>query len=144
MAARKKSLTDFVRDRTFLGRRSAELLQSEPLVRDPVLREIQKRYRRRTAPAERDAIALEFQLAAGLGLHALVSATDAPEVYGIAGSKEQASIAHRFADRWCEEGVLVDWVRPGRTIVCPERHGFYKVLSSDGRLGQGVQPSAGV
>src|SRR5206468_12291 len=36
-------------------------------------------------------------LAAGLGLHALLTSTDAPEVYGIAGSKDQAGIALRFA-----------------------------------------------
>jgi phage terminase large subunit-like protein len=232
MPARKKGLTDFVRDRTFLGRRHGELLVSESLVRDSALREIQKRYRRRTAAAEREGIALEFQravrarapaasseldellrslgpagsaeqvinffprflthyagpkagrrfrlepfqqrfvseffareggervysvglfgcgkgqgktpLAAGLGLYALVSQMDAPEVYSIAGSKEQARICHRFADRWAEEGPLAEWVQPGRTLHCAERGGFYKVLSADGRLGQGVQPSAGI
>src|SRR5207245_10660829 len=45
-------------------------------------------------------------LAAALGLHALLSGTDAPEVYGIAGSKDQAGIALRFARRWVEEGEL--------------------------------------
>jgi phage terminase large subunit-like protein len=232
MAAHKKNLQRLVLDRSFLARRHEELLQTSPLVADPRLRELQKRFRRRRDQGERRAVALEFQravrerasapsseldvllrelgppgsveqllrffprclrhyagptagkpfrlesfqrrflseffarergervypvgllgipkgngktpLAAGLGLHALISARDAPEVYGVAGSREQAAIAHRFANRWSEEGPLAEWLRPGATIVCPERRGFYKLLSADGRLGQGVQPSVGI
>jgi phage terminase large subunit-like protein len=83
-------------------------------------------------------------LAAALGLHALVSETDAPEVYGIAGSKDQAGIAHRFARQWVEEGELANWVSDGKVLRCPQRNGFYKLLSSDGRLGHGVNPSAAI
>ena len=83
-------------------------------------------------------------LAAGLGLHALVSGANSPDVYGIAGSKQQAAIAHSFAQRWADEGELKQWLTPGKTIRCPERHGAYTILSSDGRLAQGVNPTAAV
>jgi phage terminase large subunit-like protein len=83
-------------------------------------------------------------LAAALGLHALVTETDAPEVYGIAGSKDQAGIAQRFARRWVEESALAGWVTTGKVLHCAERSGFYKLLSSDGRLGHGVNPSAAI
>jgi phage terminase large subunit-like protein len=83
-------------------------------------------------------------LAAGLGLHALLSETDAPEVYGIAGSKEQAGIALRFARDWVEQGELASWVKPGSVLRRREGSGFYKLLSSDGRLGHGVNPSAAI
>jgi phage terminase large subunit-like protein len=83
-------------------------------------------------------------LAAGLGLHALVSETDAPEVYGIAGSKDQAAIAQRFARTWVEQGELGQWVESRRDLRCPEHNGFYRVLSSDGRLSHGVNPSAAI
>jgi phage terminase large subunit-like protein len=83
-------------------------------------------------------------LAAALGLHALLSEKDAPEVYGIAGSKDQAGIAQRFARRWVEESALSAWVSTGKVLHCAERGGFYKLLSSDGRLGHGVNPSAAI
>src|SRR5207245_6687670 len=76
-------------------------------------------------------------LAAALGLHALLTGTDAPEVYGIAGSKDQAGIALRFARRWVEEGELAAFVSAGSVLRCREGGGFYKLLSSDGRLGHG-------
>jgi phage terminase large subunit-like protein len=83
-------------------------------------------------------------LAAGLGLHALLSESDAPEVYGIAGSKDQAGIAQRYARGWVEQGELGNWLTSGAILRCPERNGFYKLLSSDGRLGHGVNPSAAI
>jgi len=82
--------------------------------------------------------------AAGLGLHALVTGEHTPDVYGIAGSKQQAAIAQAFANRWVEDGDLGQWLTPGRTIRCPERNGAYTILSSDGRLAQGVNPTAGI
>jgi phage terminase large subunit-like protein len=83
-------------------------------------------------------------LAAGLGLHALLSESDAPEVYGIAGSKDQAGIAQRYARGWIEQGELGNWLTSGSELRCRERDGFYKLLSSDGRLGHGVNPSAAI
>jgi phage terminase large subunit-like protein len=83
-------------------------------------------------------------LAAGLGLYTLVTEMDAPEVFGIAGSKAQAGIAQEFANAWAEEGPLATVLRPGRSIRSTEHRGFYRVLSSDGRLAQGVNPSAGI
>jgi hypothetical protein len=59
--ARKKSLIDFVYDRTFLARRHAELLVAEPLVRDRELRELQLAYRTETSKLERAAIARKFE-----------------------------------------------------------------------------------
>ncbi len=82
--------------------------------------------------------------AAGLGLHALVTGEHSPDVYGIAGSKQQARIAQSFANRWVDDGDLNQWCTPGRTIRCPERHGAYTILSSDGRLAQGVSPTAAI
>jgi phage terminase large subunit-like protein len=83
-------------------------------------------------------------LAAGLGLHALVTGKNSPDVYGIAGSKQQAALALAFAQRWADEGELAHWLTPGKTINCVERHGTYRILSSDGRLAQGVNPSAAI
>jgi phage terminase large subunit-like protein len=65
-------------------------------------------------------------------------------VYGIAGSKDQAGIARDFAKTWAAEPPLSSWLSAGSTIRCPEHKGSYRVLSSDGRLGQGVNPSAGI
>jgi phage terminase large subunit-like protein len=83
-------------------------------------------------------------LAAGLGLHTLLTQTDAPQVYCIAGSRDQASIALNYARAWTENGVLPLWVKTGKAITCPQRNGRFQVLSSDGRLGQGVNPSAAI
>jgi phage terminase large subunit-like protein len=231
MPARKKTLAEFVRDGTFLARRHRHLLESSPLLSDPVLRALQQQYivekdslrqlkiardlerlvRARAAtvggdldgilaslgptgsaqqllnffprflshragpmagrPFQLEPFQQEFlrefwardehgeriytvgllgipkgngktPLAAGLGLHALLSERDAPEVYGIAGSREQARIAQRFANTFIEESELAQWLTPGATIRCSLNGGFYSLLSSDGRLGQGVMPSA--
>src|SRR5438093_2472487 len=68
-------------------------------------------------------------LAAALGLHALLSERDAPEVYGIAGSKDQAGIAQRFARQWIEDGELANWLSTESVLRCREHDGFYKLLS---------------
>lgn len=84
-------------------------------------------------------------LAAGLGLHALVSETDAPEVYNIAGAKDQAAICFDFARRNVEDGRLAAWVDVGgRKLHCPEHRGEYEILSSDGYLSAGVIPSTAI
>jgi len=63
MAARKKKLADLVRDRSFLRRRHEELLLSDPLVREPGLRQLQEHYRRETNELERRELALTFERA---------------------------------------------------------------------------------
>jgi phage terminase large subunit-like protein len=84
-------------------------------------------------------------IAAGLGVHALLEATDRAEVYGIAGAKDQARIAHNYAREWAEEDSrLAPWLRVGSVINRRDQPGFYKVLSSDGRLAQGINPTAGI
>ncbi len=55
-----------------------------------------------------------------------------------------ASIAFDFASHWAEEGELDQWLIPGKVLRCPERQGAYRILSSDGRLAQGVNPSAAI
>ncbi len=84
-------------------------------------------------------------LAAGLGLHALVSERDAPEVYNVAGSKDQAAICFDFARANVEHGPLAAWAEVGGSVIrCPEHRGDYEILSSDGYLAAGVETSAAV
>jgi len=84
-------------------------------------------------------------LAAGLGLHELVTRTDAPEVYFAAGSREQAGICYEFARSFVETGPLADFVEPkSGGLFCPETGGVLKVVSSDGRLQHGRAASAAV
>ena len=61
MAPRKKRLIDFVRDRSFLARRHEALLDSSPLLDNPILRWVQERYQAEVDPAERRRVALEFE-----------------------------------------------------------------------------------
>lgn len=84
-------------------------------------------------------------LAAGLGLHTLVTHTDAPEVYAIAGAKDQADFAHSFARASVEQSALAAWVEAGtRTILCSEHYGEFEILSSDGDLSSGANPSTAI
>lgn len=62
-AARKTLYELLVQDRSFLARRHAELLLSEPLVDDPVLRAAQERYRAEPSELERRQLALELEKA---------------------------------------------------------------------------------
>jgi AraC-like DNA-binding protein len=63
MAPRKKTLDDLVRDRSWLARRHSHFLLTSPLVADPGLRSLQKRYRDEKSRLERHALALEFEKA---------------------------------------------------------------------------------
>lgn len=83
-------------------------------------------------------------LAAGLGTYALVSNTDAPEVYNVAGAKDQAALCYEFASRNIQEGALAAWLDAGAVIGYPETHGEYEILSSDGDMSAGVNPTAAV
>jgi hypothetical protein len=59
--ADRKTLRQLVRDRTFLARRHAELLHLEPLVDDPVIRQLQERYRAEPSERIRRQVALEIE-----------------------------------------------------------------------------------
>jgi hypothetical protein len=84
-------------------------------------------------------------LAAVLGTHALVSARDEmAEVYTIAGAKDQADICHTFARNNIERGALAAWLTVGSTISYPEKLGEFQILSSDGDLAHGTNPSAAI
>ncbi len=83
-------------------------------------------------------------LAAALGTHALVSQLDDPEVYGIAGSRDQAGIAHGFASKNIRDAELAAWLDIGSSITCVDHDGFFDILSSEGDLGHGTQPSAAI
>jgi hypothetical protein len=63
MPAPKKDLRTFVRDKSFLARRHAHLLISEPLVDEPALRDFQIRYRAESSVLERRQFALWFEKA---------------------------------------------------------------------------------
>lgn len=81
-------------------------------------------------------------LIAGLGLLVLVLETDSPEVYDLAGARDQADIAHEFARYSVENGPLAAWVEVGSVIRCEQNNGELEVLSAAGDLGHGTQPSA--
>ena len=131
------------------GERAGEPFRLEPFQRD-FLREFWRRDKQGRRLYSVGLLGIpkgngKTPLAAGLGLFSLLTQTDAPEVYGIAGSKDQAGIALRFANRWAEESELSTFLKPGSGILrCRSHNGFYKLLSSDGRLGQGVNPSAAI
>jgi hypothetical protein len=61
MPARKKRLHDFVKDKTFLARRHAPLLLSNPLIWDDELRELQERYQQQDDTYARRKVALRFE-----------------------------------------------------------------------------------
>lgn len=79
---------------------------------------------------------------AGLGLLTLVTETDSPEVYDLAGARDQADTAHDFARKSIQNGPLAAWLEVGRTITCAEHDGELEVLSAAGDLGHSTQPSA--
>lgn len=83
-------------------------------------------------------------LAAVLGTHALVSETDAPEVYNLAGAKDQAALCQQFASKNITGGPLAAWLEVSSLIRCDAHHGEYEILSSDGDLHAGVNPSAAI
>ncbi len=79
---------------------------------------------------------------AGLGTLAELEHTDAPEVYCVAGSSDQAAICHKFASDNINDGALAAWLEVvGDTILCPEHDGEFTVLSSAGDLGHGIKPT---
>lgn len=79
---------------------------------------------------------------AGLGLYALVTETDAPEVYDLAGAKDQADIAHEFARHSIDQGPLSAWIEVGSVIRCETTNGELECMSAAGDLGHGTIPTA--
>lgn len=82
-------------------------------------------------------------LLSGVMLYSLVTERDSPELYQIAGSKQQAGIGLGFSKTWAADGELAPHLTVGSTIRCDDTGGVYQVLSSDGRLAQGVMPTGG-
>lgn len=82
-------------------------------------------------------------LTAVLGTHTLVAQTDQPEVYSVAGAKDQAAHCFDFASRNITEGALAAWLSAhSGAILCLDHFGEFEILSSDGDIAQGVKPSA--
>lgn len=78
----------------------------------------------------------------GLGTLAVAEHTDAPEVYSVAGSADQAGICHKFASDNISDSALAAWLEVvGDTIFCPEHDGEFTVLSSAGDLAHGIKPT---
>lgn len=69
-----KSLRDHIRDKSFIPSRHGQLLETEPLVDDRELEQLQRRYRGEPSKLERAAIAREFEAAVA------VSAGSEPEM----------------------------------------------------------------
>src|SRR5487761_1090357 len=86
-------------------------------------------------------------VAAVLGVNALMDppVDDVPEVFGIAGAREQAGFAHKFIDSAIDTGDLGNWLKKsGNVIRCAETDGEYSLLSSEGFNAHGINPSAGI
>ncbi len=83
-------------------------------------------------------------VAAGLGLYELLAREDAPNVFNVAGAKEQARLLTDFAREFVEDNPkLGSWIVPQRNyLTCDSNHGVMRVLSSEGRLLHGLNPSA--
>lgn len=83
--------------------------------------------------------------AAILGTHALVSETDSPSVYQIAGAKDQANFGHAFVKANVEDGALAAWLEiSGGAVECPEHRGEFEILSAEGDLSAGANPLAAI
>lgn len=83
-------------------------------------------------------------LAAAIGLYGLLGLGEqGAEVYSAAASKDQARAVFDQARGFVEASPLLrDWLKPMRSaIVCESTGGVYKVLSSDGPLQHGLNPS---
>ena len=85
-------------------------------------------------------------LAAGLGYDGLFGRDDHPQVFTVSGSREQARICLDFANGWRDQSLeLGEWTQAtSQSISCPLTGGRWRVLSSDGRLGHGRNPTRGI
>lgn len=82
-------------------------------------------------------------LAALIALYGLMEGEPGAEVYSAAASKDQARVVFGQAREFVDASPLLrDWLRPMRSaIVCEQTGGVYRVLSSDGPLQHGLNPS---
>jgi phage terminase large subunit-like protein len=83
-------------------------------------------------------------LAAAIALYGLIAAgEEGPEVYSAAASKDQARVVFDQAKAFVEASpMLRDWLKPMRNVItCPANGGVYRVLSSEGALQHGLNPS---
>lgn len=83
-------------------------------------------------------------LASAIALHGLVATGEAgPEVYAAAGSIDQARIVFQQAREYVEASpYLRQWLRPLRSAIrCKSNNGIFRVLSADGPLAHGLNPS---
>ncbi len=81
---------------------------------------------------------------AALALYLLLADGEpAPEVYGAAGSREQARVVFTEAARMVEASpVLSEWCTVRRNeIIVPSIDGVYRVVSAEGGLQMGTNPS---
>jgi phage terminase large subunit-like protein len=84
-------------------------------------------------------------LAAGCGLYELVSRRDQPDVFCVAGSKDQAKVVLDFAKAFVESGDLRGKLKPrSRSILREATGGVMRVLSSEGSLQYGLSVSAAI
>jgi phage terminase large subunit-like protein len=88
-------------------------------------------------------------LAAGLGLYELLINRDAPDVFTVAGSKDQARILQDFARGFVEDHEQLGgpngrgWIEPSVNFLrCHENHGVMRVLASTGLNLHGLNPTA--
>ncbi len=124
----------------------------EPFVFDPFQADFLREFCRRRKNGRRVYTVALWMLpkgngktptAAVLGTEALVSSLDAPEVYDVAGSRDQADICQSFARANIEDGKLAAWLDVGSDVIrCDEHRGEYEILSSDGDLAAGINPTA--
>lgn len=83
-------------------------------------------------------------LASSLAIHGLIAANESsPEVYAAAAASDQARIVFDQARRFVEASpMLRDWLRVYRNVIeCKANGGIFRVLSSDGPLQHGLNPS---
>lgn len=86
-------------------------------------------------------------LCSGIGLFELVYNDDTPRVFCCAASREQAGLVHEFAYNMSKDGPLKDYLAYPRAqqalgpIRCDSNDGVFKVLSADGNLQHGKNPS---
>ncbi len=86
-------------------------------------------------------------LCAGVGAFELAYRDDSPQIFCCAASHEQAGIVHRFAYDMSVDGPLKDYFAYPRAqqalgpIRCESNGGVLKVLSADGLLQHGQNPS---
>lgn len=86
-------------------------------------------------------------LAAGIGNFELAYRDDSPQIFCCAASRNQAGLVHRFAYEMSKDGPLKDYFSYPRAqqalgpIRCEGNGGVLKVLSADGLLQHGQNPS---